>query len=248
MALEDEFAAFTAGAQEDSRVVGLILTGSRAREGAASEHSDHDVTVVAADGEAEQLAVQERRDAAFDVAVMSLRDFRGHALPGSGTEWHRAAFTRAKILKDTSDGVIAALVAEKARLSPFEASRTAADALDAFLNAVYRSAENARDGYALASRLDAAEAVTPYLTCLFALHGRVRPYHKYLAAELRDEPLGDPEWAYDNLAPLLEAAVSDDGLAAVRALLDGLDVPARKAGLGEVFAGWGDDLRIIRGG
>ena len=36
------------------------------------------------------------------------------------------------------------------------------------------------------------------MTALFAMHGRVRPYHKYLRWELRTFPLGEP-WHADSL-------------------------------------------------
>jgi hypothetical protein len=36
------------------------------------------------------------------------------------------------------------------------------------------------------------ESVYWFLVTLFALHGRVRPYNKYLAWELDTYPLGDP--------------------------------------------------------
>ncbi|MFF2848621.1 hypothetical protein ACFVT5_20180 [Streptomyces sp. NPDC058001] len=106
----DEFAAFLARIRADPEVVGAILSGSRAKEGTATPHSDHDVYLVAADGAESSVAREVRRDARLDVSVMPLRDFRTHALPGSGTEWNRYAFAHAKVLKDTPDGLVADLV------------------------------------------------------------------------------------------------------------------------------------------
>ena len=90
---EDGFAALRARAAGDPHVLGVVLSGSQAREGMATSLSDHDVLLVVDDA-AETSAGEVRRDARLDLVVMPLREFRRHALPGSGTEWNRAAFTR----------------------------------------------------------------------------------------------------------------------------------------------------------
>ncbi len=62
-----------------------------------------------------------------------------------------------------TDGLIAALVAEKAALSEQEAATLAPRLLDQFLNFIYRSLKNERDGRELAARMDAAEAIRPMI-------------------------------------------------------------------------------------
>lgn len=247
MTAAEEFAALLARSEADARVLGVILSGSQAREGTATVHSDYDVLLVISDEAAAQFSNEQRRDARLDVSAMPLAEFRLHALPGSGVEWNRYSFTHAKVLKDTADGLIAELAAAKAELSPEEAAELAPAILDAFLNSVYRCLKNDRDGNALAARLDGAEAVPHYLTYIFALHGRVRPYNKYLAWELERFPLGRPEWSREQLVPRLVQVHSGDAADGVRALFAELEPRAREAGHGSVLDGWGDDLQLMRG-
>ncbi len=61
---------------------------------------------------------------------------------------------------------------------------------------------------ALKSRLDAAESIPHLLTTIYAMEGRVRPYHKYLVWELEHRPLLEPEWQAPNLLPRLEAMLA----------------------------------------
>ncbi|GAB3762115.1 hypothetical protein GCM10028864_52670 [Microlunatus parietis] len=228
-------------------MLGVILSGSRAREGATTAYSDYDVLLVVTDEADGLLSAEHRRDSRLDVSTMPLREFRTHALPGFASEWNRYAFTQCKVIKDTGEGLIAALIDEKARMSPAEVARRAPAVLDAFLNSLYRCLKNDRDGNAAAARLDGAEAVPHYLTYLFALHNRVRPYNKYLAWELERYPLSQPEWAHERLVPRLIRAGSEDAARTVRSLFVELEPHARAAGHGPVIDEWGDDLELMRG-
>ncbi|MFC4584952.1 hypothetical protein [Sphaerisporangium corydalis] len=241
----DAFSALLARVAADPAVAGAVLSGSRAREGMATSRSDHDVYLVTADG---LTVAEERRDALLDVVVLTLAEFRAHALPGSGFEWNRYAFTHARVLKDRPDGLIGDLVARKGALSPEEARATAAASLDAFVNAAYRWLKNDRDGHATEARLDAAESIPPLLTCVFALHQRVRPYNKYLGWELRNHPLGPPAWRHERLLPDLTAVLSHAAPRTARELFLNLEPLARAAGHDTVLDAWGDDLRLLRRG
>jgi predicted nucleotidyltransferase len=247
MTLQDEFAALRTKREKNPQVLGVVLSGSQAREGMATAHSDYDLLLVVADNAEEALAGQARRDARLDVAVMPLEEFRMHALPGSGTEWNRYAFTHAKVLKDTPEGLIAELVTAKGRLSPAEANEMAPAVLDGFLNSLYRCLKNDRDGNIHGARLDAAEALPSYLTYVFALHERVRPYNKYLSWELRHHPLGQPEWACDHILELLAEALTPTATRAVRHMFNELEPHARAAGHSSVLDAWGEDLIFMRG-
>lgn len=244
---DEGFGAFTARMEAEPHVLGMVLSGSRAREGTATRRSDYDVLLVVVDGAEEFLGAEWRRDARLDVSVMPLAEFRTHALPGSGTEWNRYAFTHARVLKDAVDGLVAELVLEKGRLAPGEAARTAAQVLDAFLNSVYRCLKNDRDGNNIAARLDAAECLPFHLAHVFALHERVRPFNKYLGWELRQHPLSRPEWEHDHLLGLLGQALSTSVAGAVRQLFNELEPHARAAGHGPVLDSWGEDLELMRG-
>jgi hypothetical protein len=231
----------------DPQVVGIILTGSRARAGMGTDRSDHDVLLVVVDGAEDHLADESRRDAVLDIRVMAWTTFVDYARPGSAEEWDRYSFAHCQVLKDTAEGQIAAIAWEKATLSVAEAAGLPPLLLDGFLNAVYRSVKNDRDGDTLAARLDAAESIGGYLTYVFALHRRVRPYNKYLLWELTHHPLDRPEWSADRLLPSLAAVLSVDAVAAVRRLVIDLEPVARTAGHSNVLDSWGDDLSLMRG-
>lgn len=243
----EEYAALLNRVRRDRRVLGLVLSGSRARDGVATDRSDYDVYLVVEDG-AGPLTALSRRDALLDVVVLPLAEFRTHALAGSGTEWNRYAFAHAKVVKDTADGLIGELVAAKGALTREEAAALAPGFLDAFLNSAYRCVKSARDGQVLAAGLDAAEAVPYFLTYVFALHNRVRPYNKYLSWELRHHPLSRPEWSHDHLLPLLAEVLTPSAPAAIRRLFTELEPLARGWGHGAVLDDWGDDLLRLRMG
>ena len=57
------------------------------------------------------------------------------------------------------------------------------------MNMLYRSLKNARVGLELASLLDAQESIPWFLEFVFTVHGRLRPYNKWLEWELEQHPL-----------------------------------------------------------
>ncbi|WP_405140509.1 hypothetical protein OG589_26475 [Sphaerisporangium sp. NBC_01403] len=241
----EEFAALVARVRADPAVVGAVLSGSQARRGMATGRSDYDVYLVTADG---GTSIEERRDSRLDIVVMPLEEFRAHALPGSGCEWNRYSFTYARVLKDRADGLIGELVSAKGALSREEALGMVAASLGEFVNAAYRWLKNHRDGRGTEARLDAAESIPPFLTCVFALHQRVRPYNKYLGWELRHHPLGPPSWSHDRLPPLLATVLSHGAPQTARRLFLDLEPHVRAAGHSAVLDAWGEDLLLLRQG
>lgn len=222
-------------------MAGLILSGSRARAGLATERSDYDVYLITDD----DAAWTGRRSRDLDLVVIPEGEFARYALPGHPQEWNRYSFAWARVLLDRRDGEITRLVRAKGTLRPGESRRLAAGALDAYVNGAYRSAKNHRDGRADEAHLDAAESLPQLLTTLFALHRRVRPYNKYLGWELRQHPLADPAWAADRLLPRLRRVLADGDPATQRALFGDLTAEARAAGLGRVLDAWGPDLDLL---
>ncbi|MEV5976920.1 hypothetical protein [Streptomyces sp. NPDC052114] len=239
------FETYVTRAEADPGVVGLVLSGSRAREDMATEHSDHDMYVITAD-DAETTDLAGLRSPELDAVVLPLSRFRTRGLPGDAYAWDRYAFVHCRVLLDRLDGGVAELVARKATLTPEEARRLAADSLDAYINSLYRSAKSHRDGRRRAAHLDAAESVPWFLTALFALHGRVRPYNKYLEWELARYPLGAPHWSLPRLLPVLDRIVADGDLVAQRALFALVERAARGAGHGGTVDSWGEDLTLLR--
>ena len=128
------------------------------------------------------------------------------------------------------------------------------DQLDGYVNMAYRALKSDRDGRALERRLDAAESVHWWLDVVFTLEGRVRPYNKYLAWELREHPLSVPEWSAERLLPQVEAVLDGDAYAvrAAYAVIERecLAWDERHGGheLRELVESWGDELALLRGG
>ena len=245
MAAEEAYARLRGQAEGDPNVLGLVLGGSRGK-GCATDRSDYDVYLVVDDDAPARARYGTRRGEPLDVAVFSLEAFAAHAALGSETEWNRYTFAHVTAGLDKLDGRIQQLVDEKGALPAPAAPQFAAEALDGYVNAYYRSAKNLRDGLALEAHLDAAESLPWLLTTLFALHGRVRPYNKYLRWELERHPLGH-EWSAESLLPALERIVATGALDEQRALFRRIERLARERGHGAVIDSWEPDVALLRG-
>ncbi|WP_329378376.1 hypothetical protein [Streptomyces sp. NBC_01716] len=245
-----EFTDFVSRASASPDVVGLVLSGSRARHGMATARSDHDVYVITADDRTgvPPAVAEGRRSPALDVMPLSLSEFRAHALPGDTYAWDRYAFAHSQVLLDRLGGTITRLVDEKAVLDDLEAHQLVRSELDAYINSLYRSLKSHRDGRPAVAHLDAAESVPYLLTVVFALHQRVRPYNKYLPWELAHHPLGAPQWAADVLLPRIRRVVADGDPATQRALFATVEGAARQAGHASVIDSWGTDIDLLRPG
>lgn len=233
--------AFVEFAAADSAVVGLVLKGSQAHEGMATEHSDHDLYVVLADGAKTDLTwFRGHRTPELDLVILSLEQFRAAGMPG----FERYALARARIVLDRLDGGIAQILADKARLDADEAFREAGEWLDAYVNSLYRSVKNDRDGHALAARLDGADSIRFLLELLFALDGRPRPYNKYLEWELTRFPL--PGWDTRLLLDAADRISVTGNVTTQRHLFAQVEAVARRAGHSAVLDAWGEDLKLMR--
>ncbi len=218
-----------AGAEADPGVVGLILTGSAAR-GMATERSDVDLMVVVP--EKGGRWAQTTRTSELDTIVVTPA-----GLADVSDRWQRYAYRGARVLLDRLDGRIAEFVAAQATPTAAERDEWARAELDGFVNFVYRAAKNRRDGRVDLARLEDIEAVPWFLGTLFSLHGRIRPYNKYLRWELDTYPL-PPPWTADRMIPaLIERPVL---------LFPELEIAARAHGLGDVLDGWGAELDVVR--
>ncbi len=169
-----------ARAHDDPVVVGLVLTGSQAR-GLATPYSDIDLCVVVSERSGSRW--QGRRTAQVDEFIRTVDE-----LADTSDIWQRYAFRGASVLLDRLDGGITRLVDRQAVPTQDEALRWARDGLDGYVNFLYRAAKSRRDGDLVAAALDTAESVSWLLTTIFALHGRLRPYNKYLRWELTTYP------------------------------------------------------------
>src|SRR3954470_12500634 len=162
-----------ARARADENVIGLVVHGSRGRGAHVTEQSDLDVILGVRELRGEHPSWHgEAVEAAEVTSIERLPD------------WMLPAVTWAEPALDKT-GEVAAQLARATTLAP----ATAAEPLDGYVNNYYRSAKNARVGLELASLLDAQESIPYYLQFVFNVHGRIRPYNKWLEWELREHPL-----------------------------------------------------------
>jgi predicted nucleotidyltransferase len=221
--------ALLAETRADDNVVGLIVFGSRGKGAFVTERSDWDVFVV----------VREKRDDrpfrhgdAVETVELTLDELR------SQPHWQRYALAWLEPQLDKT-GEVADALRDATRRDPAEA----AEWLDGYVNLYFRSLKNARAGLGLASLLDAQESIPWLLEFTFAVHGRYRPYNKWLQWELEHHPLpGDPL----QLERIERIARTGD-LAEQAAQFRDAEALARSKDLGAVIDGWEPDVPLLRG-
>ncbi|MCW2797088.1 nucleotidyltransferase domain-containing protein [Nocardioides sp.] len=235
--------------RDDPGILGLVLSGSAARE-MATEHSDVDVYVVLTDDAARGRLSQ--KSPAIDEIPVTLAWLESPGVLGSDEWWCRWSFAWARILRDHTGGRLEAALARQATLVGAEREDVLTDRLDGYVNFVFRALKADRDGRSLERRLDSAESVPWLLDTVFALAGRVRPYNKYLPWELREHPLGAAAWAPDRLLPLLERMLDGDpsalraGFAAVESACRDDDADEGRTRLGDLIDSWGNQILLLR--
>lgn len=215
-------------ARADDNVVGVIHSGSRGRDAYVTEKSDWDAFVVVREERGEYESERGFGVEISEVTLAVLADFPDWARP--------ALLSLHPVLDKTGE------VAEALRTATTVDPATAAEPLDAYVNSYYRSAKNARVGLELASLLDAQESVRWWLEFVFAVHGRLRPYNKWLEWELREHPL-----AVEVDLARLERIARSGALAEQQALFRETEALAREHGHGATIDGWEPDVAWLRG-
>jgi hypothetical protein len=211
-------------AREDENVLGVVVHGSRGRGLHVHEGSDWDVLVVVRELTG-RYDSRERGGALEASEVTSLA-----VLP----KWMLPALTWTTPILDKT-GAVSAQLAEVTKVDP----ATAAEPLDAYVNSYYRSAKNANAGLELAALLDAEESIPHYLDFVFAVHGRVRPYNKWLEWELHHHPLP--------IEVDLDLLDRTGDLESQQALFRETEALARELGHGGTIDGWEPDVPFLRG-
>lgn len=214
-------------ARADDNVVGIVLFGSRGKGAFVTEASDWDVFVVVNEHRRERPFVH---GAELETVEVTLDELRNQPA------WNRYSLTWIEPQLDKT-GDVAAALHDAVRVDP----QSAAAPLDAYANMLYRSLKNARLGLELASLLDAQESIPWFLEFAFAVHGRLRPYNKWLAWELETHPL---PW---NDLPRLERIGRTGDLADQQALFRTAETLARAHGHGGVIDSWEPDVAWFRG-
>jgi hypothetical protein len=215
-----------AQAREDENVVGVVVHGSRGRGLHVHERSDWDVVVV----------VRERSGRYDSERGGALEAFEATSL-AELPDWMLPAITWTTPVLDKT-GAVAAQLEEVVRVDP----ATAAEPLDGYVNSYYRSAKNTRAGLELAALLDAQESIPHYLRFVFAVHGRIRPYNKWLEWELQEHPL-----PVELDLARLERIARNGALAEQQALFRETEELARARGHGATIDAWEPDVAWLRG-
>ena len=225
-------------ARTDPNILGFILTGSRGN-GNRTEHSDYDFVLLVREDAAEEYKRRQWADAdpQIDPWVASLEEFRRHAAWGSDTAWDRYNYAHLRPQVDKT-GELAELLREKGSLPESARRKFVSGHLDGYVNQVYRSMKCFRDGQMTAARLEAADSVRPMLDVLFGLHGRLRPFHKYLEWELKKHPLEKLTLAAEDLLRSLLQIVETGAIPVQQRILTEVERIARADGYGSVLDGW----------
>lgn len=193
-------------AKSDNRIIGLILTGGRGKN-MFTENSDYDIAIITTDESV--LSVKEeykgKRDI-IDIGILPISRFRTYAAVGTAEDWDRYTYAHIKAQIDKT-GEIQKIIDEKGILPKDQISKIAKNALDGYLNFLYRSIKNRRDGNTSASHFDACESLPRLLTFLFAVEGRVRPYNKFLKWELEKYPLQNLPISYGDFLEKIESVI-----------------------------------------
>ena len=235
--LAEQFARLVEESRRDPHIIALWLDGSRGKEVKVTEHSDYDIgMIVTVDTLDIYRTKYEHSD--LDLGVMALKDFETYADYGTREEWDRYNFTHLKVIVDKTDGYVQQLIDAKGCIPPEKQREIVSENLDAFLNQVYRAAKCRRDGDKIAAQFEAAEALSPLLVAIFALHGRVKPYYKYLLWELETYPLDKFSWKTDTFITQMLNVVKQGDTEVLITLLQKIRPVFRQEGYGHVIDGW----------
>lgn len=266
-AADRAFADLVSKAQADPSVLGLVLHGSRAFEGMATAHSDYDAFLIPAEGEQANRAVrawaaefdpdlapagtwQSRKSLRIDLDIMPLSRLRSrdaHEADDRGLfDESRYICEHAHVLIDRLDGQITTMVGRVAAFTPRHLEMLS-ETLDGYINLLYRSLKNRRDGHVLEAHLDAAHSMNVALWVIFAMHRRLKPPNKYLTWELRRRPLDGDRWEMPRLLPRIQRILADGDPDTQRSLFLDIESAARADGLSETVNGWGTKLEFLRG-
>jgi hypothetical protein len=243
---EARYAEILSRANADPNVVGVVVFGSRAAGAFVTDRSDVDAFVITDGVTVDPERWRTPHGSPVEIWPMSLDEFRVHALPGSPEAWNRPTFLRVRVDLDRLEGEISSIVERKRHLEPDEAKAQAKTALDDFVNSLYRALRNLEGGRSLEGRMDAMEAIGPFLTTAFALENRVRPFNKWLRRELEQEPLASA--SLGDIVEIVEAIVSDPTPVNLRRGFRALEPAARSGGHGADIDQWEPNVIWLRDG
>ena len=229
--MAEDLDALLADAREDDNVLGVVVFGSRGRGAFVRDGSDFDVFVVVREHRGRRPFARGARLETVEVTLDELRN---------QPDWNRYTLAWLEPQLDKT-GDVAAALRDGVRVDP----ATAGEPLDAYVNSYYRSLKNARLGLELAALLDAQDSARWFLEFVFAVHGRLRPFNKWLAWELEHHPLPSSD---NLLLARIERIARTGDLGEQAELFRDAERLARAHGLGAVIDGWKPDVAMLRGG
>lgn len=226
-------------AKTDPNILAFWLDASRGK-GLITKYSDYDCTIVVKDNVLTEYEkkYENLKEPGIDSNVRSISSFYDYAAWGSPTAWDRYNFAYLKPLVDKTCKM-RKLFAEKSVVPKNEIKNFIVGSLDHYINQVYRSLKNFRDGRLPAARLEAAEQIAPLLDALFALHGgRLKPYYKYLVWELQKYPLKKLPLSSKKFIEKLLVILETADIKTQQEIFIKTEKLFRQAGYGKVFDGW----------
>ena len=230
--------------KDDPNIIGFWLDGSMGK-GMVTKKSDYDLAMVVRDG----LGNKYRKRYKFqhvsgvDIKILSFSEFEKYAEWGSNTSWDRYNFAHLKTLID-KNGKIQKLINEKGIIPRNKIKIFIDTSLDAYINRVYRSFKCLRDKNDIAGKLEAAESIFHLLDALFALEGRIRPYHKYLFFELEKFPLKEIPFGKNFLKNILEI-LETGNRKMQKEMLKKVKEIFKRNGYGQVINSWDGYFELI---
>ena len=236
---EQQFNKIRDEAKTDPNIIAFWLGGSRGK-GMVTEFSDYDCVMIVKDNLLDEYKKKYYAQKTDDIEfwIMTIQEFRDHALWGSQYAWDRYNYARIKPIIDKTGGEIGRLFLEKSVIPPDKIKEAVSGYLDAYINQIYRSLKCFRDGNPIASQLEAAESIPWLFSSIFGLEGRLRPYYKYIQWELKNYPLRHIPLEPDQLLGKVLKIVKLGDIQTQQELLKSIEPIFREKGYGKVFDGW----------
>lgn len=179
-------------ANNDPRILGLILLGSRGKD-FSNHFSDYDLKMLVKDVDAKKLRkkYQSQKLENIDLTVLSFSDFVKYADWDNkdGAWWDRYDYAHTKILIDKTKGKLDKIIKDKGYIPANKQKKYTAWCIDGYLNGVFRSVKCIRNGEKLGAHLEAVNSILDLLTVVFAFNGRHRPFLGYTDREFKKYPL-----------------------------------------------------------
>jgi hypothetical protein len=235
-------------AKNDPNILAFWLDGSRGKGIIKHAESDYDCMMIVADGALNEYKSRYEKigNPVFELGIMTLNEFEKFAAWDSDMFWYRYNYVGIKPPLVDKTGQIKGLFDEKANIPENVKRKFVSDALDYYINEVYRSLKCFRDGQIVGARLEASESILPLLNTVFAIHGRLRPYYKYYEWELKNYPLNKLSISGAEFTKQILIILESADIKVQQKLLMEIENITRKEGYGDVWDSWGDKIDWMR--